>query len=123
MDRASRPWAALAALNGLVAVAAGAFAAHGVRDLHARELLHTGAAYQLAHAVAGVACLALTPGVRGARTSACLFGVGALVFGGSLYLLAATGVGLLGAVTPIGGLLLLAGWAALLWNALRGGAA
>ena len=48
-----------------------------------------------------------------------LFGAGALVFGGSLYALALTGVRVWGAVTPVGGLLLMAGWAVLIWGALR----
>lgn len=119
MERSVRPWATLAALNGLMAVAAGAFAAHGVSELRARDLLHTGAQYQLAHAVAALACISLARESGPAATAGWLFGLGALVFGGSLYLLAATGVGALGAVTPIGGLLLLAGWAVLLWATAR----
>jgi uncharacterized membrane protein YgdD (TMEM256/DUF423 family) len=113
---------ALAALNGLMAVAAGAFGAHGVADPQAKELLRTGAQYQLVHAVAALACygllrLAIVP----AGWAGWLFGLGGLVFGGSLYLLALTGQRMLGAVTPIGGVLMLAGWAVLIWAALARG--
>ena len=114
-------WLALAAVNGLMAVAAGAFGAHAVSDPQVKDWLHTGAQHQLAHAVAGVACFALPPRLAGpAGAAGWLFGAGALVFGGSLYLMALTGVRLLGAVTPVGGLMLLAGWAVLVWGAVAG---
>lgn len=119
MARAARPWAMLTAVNGFMAVAAGAFAAHGVQDLRARELLHTGAQYQLSHAVAALACLALVSRFKGTGLAGRLFGAGGLVFAGSLYLLAATGARWLGAVTPLGGLMLLAGWAVLFASAFR----
>lgn len=119
MESAARLWLALAALNGLMAVGAGAFGAHGVSDPQVKEWLRTGAQYQLAHAVAGLACFALLRTMVGpAGWAGWLFGAGGLVFGGSLYLMALTGVRALGAVTPLGGLLLLAGWAALIWGAL-----
>ena len=116
-----RAWLALAAVNGLMAVAAGAFGAHGVSDPQVKEWLRTGAQYQLAHAVAGVAVWALLPRLGGAAgVAGWLFGAGALVFGASLYALALTGVRTWGAVTPLGGLLLLAGWGVLIWSAVRG---
>ena len=116
-----RLWLALAALNGFMAVAAGAFGAHGVGDPQAKEWLRTGAQYQLVHAVAALACYGLLRMAVGpAGWAGWLFGLGALVFGGSLYLMALTGVRVLGAVTPIGGVLLLAGWAVVLWAALAG---
>jgi uncharacterized membrane protein YgdD (TMEM256/DUF423 family) len=114
-----RPWLALAAFNGLIAVCAGAFAAHGVSDPAVKEWLRTGAQYQLAHAAAGLGCMALLPTLaRRAEIAGWLFGAGGLIFGVSLDLLAATGARLWGAVTPIGGLLLIAGWAVLLGSAL-----
>ncbi len=117
----ARPWLALAALNGLVAVSAGAFGAHGVADPQVKALLRTGAEYQLAHAAAGLACFALVRAMAlQAGIAGWLFGVGALVFGGSLYVLALTGVKLWGAVTPLGGVLMIAGWAVLLWGAIAG---
>lgn len=119
-----RIWLALAALNGLMAVAGGAFGAHAVSDPQAKEWLRTGAQYQLAHAVAGLACYGLLRlSIGPASWAGWLFGFGALIFGGSLYLMALTGVRILGAVTPIGGVLLLAGWAVLIWAALAGMAA
>ena len=116
METGERLWLALIGLDGLMAVAAGAFGAHGVPDPQARELLRTGAQYQLVHAAAALACCSLSG--RPAAWAARLFGLGGLLFGGSLYLLAATGVRMLGAITPVGGLLMLAGWAALIWTAL-----
>jgi uncharacterized membrane protein YgdD (TMEM256/DUF423 family) len=69
--------------------------------------------------VAALACFGVLRTAQGRQTSAvALFGLGGLVFGGSLYILALTGQKLWGAVTPIGGLLLLAGWAAVIWSAL-----
>ena len=113
-------WLALAALDGFMAVAAGAFGAHGASDPQVREWLRTGAQYQMTHAVAALACgPLLRAGAVQAGWAGRLFAVGALVFGGSLYLLAVTGVRTWGAVTPLGGLLLLAGWAALAWAVLR----
>jgi uncharacterized membrane protein YgdD (TMEM256/DUF423 family) len=119
-----RLWLALAALNGLMGVAAGAFGAHAVSDPQSREWLRTGAQYQLIHAAAALACFGLIRAAAGpAGWAGWLFGFGGLVFGGSLYLMAATGVRALGAITPIGGVLLLAGWAVLIWGALAGLAA
>jgi uncharacterized membrane protein YgdD (TMEM256/DUF423 family) len=95
-------------------VAAGAFGAHGVSDETAKTLLKTGAEYELIHTLAVFAALAV--GGRAGRIAAWLFLIGGALFGGSLYLLAVTGVRLLGAVTPIGGLMLLLGWLALAWS-------
>ena len=116
-----RPWLVLAALNGLMAVVAGAFGAHGVSDPAVKGWLHTGAQYQLAHAAAALGCVALLRMMAlQANLAGWLFGAGGLVFGGSLYLLALTGMRVWGAVTPIGGVLMIAGWAVLLWGALAG---
>ena len=116
---AGRLWLALAALDGLMAVCAGAFCAHRVHDPQVKGWLQTGAQYQLVHAAAALACFRLPQVMaRQGRISGWLFGVGGLVFGGSLYLLALTRTALWGAVTPIGGLLMIAGWAVLIWGAL-----
>lgn len=118
MDSA-RAWPLLAGVNGLMAVAAGAFGAHGVADPQVKEWLRTGAQYQMVHAVAALACLSLVAGAPSAAGAAgWLFGLGALLFSGSLYVMAMTGVRALGAVTPIGGALLLLGWAAVIWAIL-----
>ncbi len=109
----------LVALSGLTAVAAGAFGAHAAAGAEARGWLQTGGHYQLVHAVAALACCALEARLGGrVRIAAWLFLAGGLVFGGSLYLMAVGGPRVLGAVTPVGGLLLMAGWAALAWAAL-----
>ncbi len=107
----------LSGLNGFLAVAAGAFGAHAVSDPATKALLHTGASYELAAAAVGIGLLALRD-ATGARTSAGLVLSGGLVFGTSLYALAFSGVRLFGAVTPIGGVLMLAGFGWLTVRAL-----
>ena len=104
---------ALAALNGLLAVAVGAFGAHAIADPQAKAWIATGAQYGLSHAAAALAVAGRSALAAWAMT------VGALMFGGALYLLALTGERLLGAVAPIGGTLMIAGWALLLWQILR----
>ena len=119
-----RGWLCTAALLGALGVILGAFGAHGLAarlDAHALATFETGARYHMLHALAmAVAALAMRgPARPRARAAAMLLGVGILLFSGSLYGLALTGVRALGAVTPIGGLLMLAGWAALIWTALK----
>lgn len=110
---------ALAAASGFLAVAAGAFGAHGVDDPTAKMLLHTGGEYGLTHALAVFAALFVaTQGGRGARIAAWLFLVGGAIFSASLYALALTGTRWFGAITPIGGLGMLAGWVILGYAAL-----
>jgi uncharacterized membrane protein YgdD (TMEM256/DUF423 family) len=82
----------------------GAFAAHSLGDGHPRELIRTGAAYGLVHAVGALALEGRAP-----WAAVCL-AAGGLVFSASLYLLAMGGPPLIGAVTPLGGLLMIAGW-------------
>jgi uncharacterized membrane protein YgdD (TMEM256/DUF423 family) len=111
---------ALAALSGLIAVWAGAFGAHGVTGPKAQEWLKTGAHYQLVHAVGALVALSLTrAGLERMQTVASLFIGGGLIFAGTLYAMALGGPRLLGAVTPIGGLGLMAGWGLLAWQAYR----
>lgn len=113
-----RLWIRLAALSGLVSVAAGAFGAHGVADPTAKEWLRTGATYQALHALAILAVAALFPAPAGrSRWPQALFLLGTLFFSGSLYAMALGAPRWFGAVTPLGGLLFLAGWAALAWAA------
>lgn len=104
----------LAALSGALAVAAGAFGAHGV-SAPASEWLKTGAHYQLLHAVAALAVLRLD-----AKGPAILFLLGGAIFAITLYLMALGLPRWLGAITPIGGALLIAGWLWLAWTAARG---
>lgn len=121
-----RTFVLVAALFGFLGVALGAFGAHALRDtLSPRdlEIFETAVRYQLIHAVAllGVAgAWARWPDVAGTLTaSGWLFTGGIVVFSGSLYALVTTGIRGLGAVTPIGGVAFLAGWAALAWAAWR----
>jgi uncharacterized membrane protein YgdD (TMEM256/DUF423 family) len=109
---------AIGALLGFVGVAAGAFGAHALRARLGEDRLanwKTGAEYELWHALATVAAgLAATQWSTGLLTTAgWCFVAGTVVFSGSLYALAWTGRRRWGAVTPIGGVLLLAGWALL----------
>jgi uncharacterized membrane protein YgdD (TMEM256/DUF423 family) len=103
--------AVLAALSGAIAVGAGAFGAHGASGPSA-EWLKTGAHYQLIHAV--VALVALRMDARG---PASLFLAGGALFAGTLYLMALGAPRWFGAITPIGGALLIAGWLWLAWTA------
>ena len=112
-----RLWMTLAAISGFVAVAAGAFAAHGLTD-RASEVMRTGATYEFMHAMACFACAILMQlGARRARFAPAFFLGGTLLFSGSLYALAFAAPRWAGAVTPIGGLLFLTGWVVLIWAA------
>ncbi|TCP32680.1 DUF423 domain-containing protein [Sphingomonas sp. BK235] len=104
----------LAALSGALAVGAGAFGAHGASGA-AVEWLKTGSHYQLVHALAALVALRLE-----ARGPAWLFLAGGALFAGTLYLMALGLPRWLGAVTPIGGTLLIAGWLWLAWIGMRG---
>ncbi|HEY8003874.1 MAG TPA: DUF423 domain-containing protein [Phenylobacterium sp.] len=113
-----RTWLSLAAGGGFLSVAFGAFAAHGVDDPHAQELLRTGALYGFIHCLATFASAAVEQlGARRARLAPAFFVPGVVLFSGSLYAMALGAPRWLGAVTPLGGLCFLAGWAILAWAA------
>ena len=117
-------WLAIAAINGGLAVASGAFAAHGLQgriDAQALQTFETGARYHMYHALAiGLAALATRDAAAGAAVSAAgFFLAGILLFSGSLYLLALTGVRAFGLVTPFGGVCFLIGWGLLAIAATR----
>lgn len=108
----------------LTAVAAGAFGAHALRERLPDSLLaifETGVRYQMYHALGLLAVgLLLWRAPDGGGTAAgWLFTIGILVFSGSLYVMVLTGARWLGAVTPLGGLAFLAGWAVLAWAGWR----
>jgi uncharacterized membrane protein YgdD (TMEM256/DUF423 family) len=106
-------------VSGFLAVAAGAFAAHAVRDPLAKTVLRTGAQYGLVQALAAFAALFMeSQGVRAARLAGWLLAAGGAIFSLSLYGLALSGQVWLGAVTPLGGLAMLAGWLVLAYAAL-----
>ena len=108
----------LAALSGFLSVAFGAFAAHGAKDARAAELLHTGALYQMTHALAVFGWLALRKaGGKLGLWAPGLFLGGTVLFSGSLYALAFGAPRLVGVITPFGGLAFLAGWLVLAWRA------
>lgn len=118
-----RRWLGMGALMAGLSVAFGAFAAHGLRARVSADdlaIFETGARYQMYHGLAliGVA-LAGERGVAGWRVVAWLFVCGIVLFSGSLYLLALTGVTLWGVVTPFGGVAFLIGWGVLVWRVFR----
>jgi len=109
----------LGAISGLCSVALGAFGAHALKARLSPELLtvfETGARYQMFHALALLFVATLAPR---ASIAGWLFVAGTVLFSGSLYGLALTGVRWLGAITPFGGLCFIAGWAALAWAFAR----
>ena len=121
MDLQARIWMVLAALSGLMAVAAGAFGAHGANDPQAKAWLQTGAQYQLIHALAVFACFVLWRlGAGSAQLAAWLFLAGGFIFAGTLYWMALGGPRMLGAITPVGGGLMIIAWAVLAWSAAMG---
>lgn len=105
--------AVLAALSGAIAIAAGAFGAHRAEGA-AVEWLRTGGHYQLVHAVAALVALKWD-----ARGPAWAFVIGSAIFAGTLYAMAVGAPRWFGAITPIGGTILIAGWLWFAWG-LRG---
>jgi uncharacterized membrane protein YgdD (TMEM256/DUF423 family) len=114
----------VAALGGFIAVALGAFGAHGLKNTLSPELLsawQTGVQYQFYHVLAllFVAVLMLTQPSSWLVVSATAFMLGMVLFSGSLYALALGGPRWLGPVTPLGGLSFLIGWIALVVAAVK----
>lgn len=109
----------LASLSGMFAVIFGAFGAHALKsrlDDYALGVFETAVQYHFYHSLAllAVGMLALSqPHTTLLKSSGWLFFVGIIVFSGSLYLLSMTGLKWLGAVTPLGGLAFIGGWACL----------
>jgi len=111
------------AILGFLSVALGAFGAHGLKSrigpladgAQRLEWWSTAAHYQIVHALALglVACLAARSASRALAVATYAFVVGALLFSGSLYAMTLTGVRVLGAITPLGGVAFLVGWASL----------
>ena len=108
------------------AVAAGAFGAHGLRnrlDAYSMSVYEKAVFYHFLHAIGIilVALLARTNAISlsGQSRAAALFFAGILIFSGSLYALALSGMRILGAITPLGGIAFIAGWLVLAWEAVR----
>lgn len=113
----------LAAVMGLTAVAAGAFGAHALEGRIASDLaavFEVAARYHMVHALALLAAAVVLPRLGGAGAAAgWCFVIGTLIFSGTLYGVALTGQRWLGAITPIGGVILMIGWALLGIGAMR----
>jgi uncharacterized membrane protein YgdD (TMEM256/DUF423 family) len=124
-----KPWLILSSVYGLTAVVLGALGAHALKGVLSPESLDafkTATQYQLIHAVAlAVAAFAIGQGMTALRPVALLWTLGVLLFSGSIYLLTCHAQlslpkwRFLGPVTPVGGLLMILGWAWLLVCAIR----
>lgn len=116
----------IGSLAGGLAVALGAFGAHALRGRLSEDMLATfeiGVRYNFYHALALLAvafAISRWPGSGAATWAGWLFVGGIVIFSGSLYVLTLTGARWLGAITPIGGVLLIAGWVCLAWAAYTG---
>ncbi len=117
-------WVGLGALSGLLSVLAGAVGTHALRDVldpGPLNTFQTAVRFQMYHSLALVLTGILID--RGhviqLTIAGWLFTLGVVFFSGSLYILALTGIGIFGALAPIGGLSLMAGWASLAWAAFR----
>jgi uncharacterized membrane protein YgdD (TMEM256/DUF423 family) len=113
----------LASIFGALGVALGAFGAHALENRLSADLLstyETGVRYHFYHTLAllgVVAVISRWPEAGAAVWAGWLFFAGIVIFSGSLYVLAFTGIRWLGAITPIGGAAFIAGWLCLLWSA------
>ena len=116
----AKVWFLSAAVSGFLSVALGAFGAHSLKNIldeYGKSVYEKAVLYQMFHAMALFAVGVLQHLYKGISFSPAGFGflIGILLFSGSLYVLAITGLKWLGAITPIGGLAFLFGWAWLLW--------
>ena len=119
-------WTALGSVLMVLAVAAGAFGAHGLRnklDAYSMSVYEKAVFYHFFHAlgILLIAVLARTGAITlsGQGRAAWLLLIGILIFSGSLYALAVSGIRILGAITPIGGIAFIAGWLVLAYEAMR----
>ncbi len=116
--RIDRSLAAFAALNGAMSVALGAFAAHGAGPA-VKTLLTTGAHYQLAHALLALICAFWPARPRLVAVGGWLAAGGGLIFALALSSIGLLGLRVMGAIAPIGGLLMIAAWLLLFVAAFR----
>ena len=118
-------WISLGAAYGFFAVALGAFGAHALKQRLSTDMLavwRTGVEYHFYHALALILLGLIarqTPSTTLNASGAC-FALGVLIFSGSLYALALSDIRILGAITPLGGLLFLTGWILLGYAVLKG---
>ena len=119
-------WTAIGAVLMALAVGAGAFGAHGLKnrlDAYSMSLYEKAVFYHFIHAL-GILLVALLARanaitIAGQTRVAWLLFIGIIIFSGSLYALAVSGVRMLGAITPIGGIAFIVGWLLLAYDALR----
>jgi uncharacterized membrane protein YgdD (TMEM256/DUF423 family) len=118
-------WSAIASIFLALAVGLGAFGAHGLRDkldAYSMDVWNKAVLYHFIHGL-GMLIASLMPRTSTVSEYACwALAAGILIFSGSLYVLAITGVRTLGAITPIGGLCFIAGWLLLAWHFIGPGA-
>lgn len=115
------------ALHGLLAVAFGAFGAHALKEIldeYSRGIWETAVQYQMFHAtglliIGLLMCSKLLGEVKQLNLAGIFFNLGIVFFSGSLYVLAISGIKVLGAITPIGGVLFLAGWLLIILTAIK----
>ncbi|MET4563283.1 uncharacterized membrane protein YgdD (TMEM256/DUF423 family) [Lysinibacillus parviboronicapiens] len=115
------------ALHGFLAVAFGAFGAHALKDIlddYGQGIWETAVQYQMFHAT-GLLVIGLLMStkllgeIKKLNVAGMFFNLGIVFFSGSLYVLALSGIKVLGAITPIGGVLFLAGWVLIILTALK----
>lgn len=115
------------ALHGFLAVAFGAFGAHALKDIlddYGQGIWETAVQYQMFHAT-GLLVISLLMStkllgeIKKLNVAGMFFNLGIVFFSGSLYVLALSGIKVLGAITPIGGVLFLAGWVLIILTALK----
>lgn len=122
-------WTALGCISSFLAIALGAFGAHGLSEKLTEKYMavyQTGVQYHLFHSLTLLAFsfwmrlqAAETPGAEISIVPAIFFVIGIFLFSGSLYTLAITGISKLGMITPLGGLSFLIGWAYFAWVSLK----
>lgn len=116
--RLDRNLLVFAAFNGAMAVALGAFAAHGAGPA-IKSLLTTGAQYQMVHAVLAVACATWSDGGKTGRIAGWLAASGGLIFSLALAMIGLLSLPVMGMIAPIGGILMIVGWIVLAIAAFR----
>lgn len=119
----NRQMIAIGSLMGFLAVIAGTFGAHGLEQRLSEDMLHTyevGVRYHMYHALVLLALGGWSHGLSPKHSAAMLvsFSMGIILFSGSLYLLAISGIRWLGMITPLGGLCFLVGWGLLFFISL-----
>ncbi|MFC3414900.1 DUF423 domain-containing protein [Algoriphagus hitonicola] len=117
----------VAAILGALAVGIGAFGAHGLEDILAKngrtETFETAVKYHFYHAITlllvGILSNSRVGYLRGMSFSAINLIIGIIIFSGSLYILSITNITWLGAITPIGGIAFILGWVGIFWTVTK----